>query len=294
VNGKYTLNVNDNDVLVFNMLGFSKQEIPVNNQPVINVTLVETQQALNEVVVIGYGTQKRKDVTGSIGSVKGEVFKDQPITNPIEALQGRVAGVNVIENSAAPDAVPQIIIRGIASFLQPNPLYIVDGVRQDDLNNVNPQDIASIDIMKDAASAAIYGSAAAGGVILITTKKGSGIGGPPQINFSSRYGVTKPKVVQLLNRDDFIKLQNLVNPTFFAGATKTDTLANVNWVDQLYRNGTEQNYNLSVSGASDNVNYLASGFYNQQTGIFLKNYSNIGGARVNTDYKLSKLMCPNA
>jgi len=289
VNGKYTLNVNSNDVLEFSMIGFIKQESPVNNQSVINVTLIETPEALNEVVVVGYGTQKRKDVTGSISSVRGDAFKDQPITNPIEALQGRVAGVNVIENSAAPDAVPQIIIRGIASFYQPNPLYIVDGVRQADLNNVNPQDVVSIDIAKDAASAAIYGSAAAGGVILVTTKRGSGEG-PPQVTFSSRYGITNPKLVQLLDRDDFIKLQNLVNPSFFAGATKTDTLANTNWVDELYRNGTEQNYNLSISGAGPNVNYLASGFYNQQTGIFIKNYSNIGGARVNTDYKLSKYL----
>jgi len=290
VNGKYTLSANSNDVLVFSMLGYVKQERLVGNHLLINVQLVEDRQTLNEVVVVGYGTQKRKDVTGSISSVKGDVFKDQPITNPIEALQGRVAGVNVIENSAAPDAVPQIIIRGVASFYQPNPLYIIDGVRQTDMNNVNPQDIVSIDVAKDAASAAIYGSAAAGGVILVTTKKGSGIGAPPQINFSSRYGITKPKVIQLLNRDDYIKLQNLVNPSFFAGATKTDTLANTNWVDELYRNGTEQNYNLSVSGASENINYLASGFYNQQTGIFLKNYSNIGGARVNSDYKLSKYL----
>jgi TonB-linked SusC/RagA family outer membrane protein len=288
LNGKYLLSANGNDVLVFSMLGFAKQEIAVNNRATINVQLTEDLERLNEVVVVGYGTQKRGDLTGSVSSVKGDLFKDQPITNPIEALQGRVAGVNIIENSAAPDAVPQIIIRGVASFYQPNPLYIVDGVRQSDLNNVNPQDIASIDIAKDAASTAIYGSAAAGGVILVTTKKGSGAGGPPQITFSTRYGVTNPKLVQLLDRDDFIKLQNLVNPGFFKGATETDTLANTNWVDELYRNGTEQNYNLSISGSSPNVNYLASGFYNQQTGIYLKNYSNIGGVRFNTDYKLSK------
>jgi TonB-linked SusC/RagA family outer membrane protein len=290
VQGKYSLSANGNDVIVFTILGFVKQEIPVNNRTSIDVQLIAETERLNEVVVVGYGTQKRKDVTGSIASVKGDVFKDQPITNPIEGLEGRVAGVNVITTSAQPDAVPQVIIRGVASFFQPNPLYIVDGVRQADLNNVNPQDITSIDVAKDAASAAIYGSAAAGGVILVTTKKGTNAGAPPAINFSSRYGVTKPKVIQLLNRDDFIKLQNLVNPTFFAGATKTDTLANTNWVDELYRNGTEQNYNLSISGASNSVNYLASGFYNQQTGIFLKNYSNIGGARVNTDYKLSKYL----
>lgn len=290
VNGKYSLSVKSTDVLVFSSVGYIAQEVAVKGISVINIKLLPADQQLNEVVVVGYGTQKRKDLTGSIASVKGEVFKDQPITNPLEGLEGRIAGVNVITASAAPDAVPQIIIRGVASFYQPNPLYIVDGVRQADLNNVNPQDITSIDVAKDAASAAIYGSAAAGGVILVTTKKGSGIGAPPSVTFSARYGVTKPKLVQLLDRDDFIKLQNLVNPTFFAGGTKTDTLANTNWVDLLYRNGTEQNYNLSVSGASDNVNYLASGFYNQQTGIFIKNYSNIGGARVNTDYKLSKFL----
>ncbi|MDF2434192.1 MAG: TonB-dependent starch-binding outer membrane protein SusC [Mucilaginibacter sp.] len=290
VTGKYSISARTSDVLVFSMVGFVRQETPVNGRSVINVVLAENQTNLNEIVVVGYGTQKRKDLTGSISSVKGDVFKDQPITNPIAALQGRVAGVNIIQSSAAPDAVPQIIIRGVASFYQPNPLYIVDGVRQSDLNNVNPQDIASIDVMKDAASAAIYGSAAAGGVILVTTKKGSNIGAAPAITFSARYGVTKPKLVQLLNTNDFIKLQNLVNPIFFAGATKLDTLANTNWVDQLYRNGTEQNYNLSISGASPNINYLASGFYNQQTGIFIKNYSNIGGARINSDYKLSKYL----
>jgi len=288
--GNYKINAGSAAVLVFSAVGYAKQEITVGSKTVINVTMTEDLQQLNEVVVVGYGTQKRKDLTGSISSVKGDLFKDQPITNPIEGLQGRVAGVNIIQNSAAPDAVPQVIIRGVASFYQPNPLYIVDGVRQADLNNLNPQDIVSMDIAKDAASAAIYGSAAAGGVILVTTKKGSGIGAPPSISFSSRYGITKPKLVQLLGTPDFIKLQNLVNPTFFAGATKTDTLANTNWVDLLYRNGTEQNYNLSVSGASANVNYLASGFYNQQTGIFIKNYSNIGGARINTDYKLSKYL----
>jgi TonB-linked SusC/RagA family outer membrane protein len=289
IQGKYLLHTNGGAILVFSMLGFDRQEVSVNNRTVIDVQLSASNSLLNEVVVVGYGTQKRKDLTGSISSVKGDVFKDQPITNPIEALEGRIAGVNVITSSAAPDAAPQIIIRGVASFYQPNPLYIVDGVRLSDLSNVNPQDIVSLDVMKDAASAAIYGSAAAGGVIVVTTKKGSGVGGPPQISFSARYGLTKPKVIQLLGKDDFIKIEKLVNPATFTEA-RQDTLSNTNWVDLLYRNGTEQNYNLSISGASTNVNYLISGFYNQQTGIFLKNYSNIGGVRINTDYKLSKFI----
>src|SRR6202012_1143444 len=125
VNGNYAVNVLSSDVLVFTAIGYARQEITVGNKTVINVSLQQDLQQLNEVVVVGYGTQKRKDLTGSIASVNGESFKDQPINNPLDALQGRVAGVNVIVPSAQPDATPQIIIRGVASFYQPNPLYIV-------------------------------------------------------------------------------------------------------------------------------------------------------------------------
>ncbi|MDB5133786.1 MAG: TonB-dependent receptor [Mucilaginibacter sp.] len=288
LNGKYVITANSNDVLIFSMVGFVKQEANINSRSTINITLKDQDQLLNEIVVIGYGSQKRRDVTGSIASVKGETFKDQPITNPISALQGRIAGVNVVESSGQPGAAPTITIRGLSSFYQPNPLYIVDGIRVGDVSNINVQDIASIDVLKDAASAAIYGSAAAGGVLLITTKKGTGLGTDPVINFSARYGVTKPKLVNLLDRDDFIKIQNIVHPAFFAGATKTDTLSNTDWVHSLYKNAVEQNYNVSVSGSSPVVNYLFSGFYNAQKGSYINNYSNIGGARINTDYKLSK------
>jgi TonB-linked SusC/RagA family outer membrane protein len=290
INGSYLINAKSTDVLVFSNIGYAKQEIAVNGGGVINVSLKPDQEILNEVVVVGYGTQKRKDLTGSIASVKGDLFKDQPTTNALEGLEGRVAGVNIITPSAQPDVVPQIIIRGVSSLYQPNPIYIVDGIRQADINNINPQDIATVDIAKDAASMAIYGSAAAGGVILITTKKGSHVGAPPAIYFSSRFGITKPKLVQLLDKDDFIKLEDIVNPSFFKGKPDLDTLANTNWVDELYRTGVEQNYNLSVTGATDNVNYAVSGFYNQQTGIYIKNYSNIGGFRANSDYKLSKYL----
>ena len=202
--------------LVISYVGYETKEVTIKNEDVIDVELNPLKSNLNEVVVIGYGTQRRKDITGSVASVKGDLFKDQPITNPISALQGRVAGVNVIESSGAPDASPSIVIRGVASFNQPTPLYIVDGARVSDINNINVQDIASIDVLKDAAAAAIYGASAAGGVLVITTKKGSGK--VPTINFSARYGTTKPKLVELLGKDDYIKLQNIVNPAFFAGA----------------------------------------------------------------------------
>ena len=288
INGKYSISVNNTDVLVFTMVGYVRQEVKIGGRSEINVSLVEDNKILNEVVVIGYGTQKRRDITGSVASVKGDSFKDQPITNPIAGLQGRTAGVEIVESSGQPGAQPSIIIRGLSSLNQPNPLYIVDGVRISDASTINPQDVASIDVLKDASAASIYGSAAAGGVIIITTKKSNAAA--PVINFSARYGITKPKLVTLLDKNDFIKLENIVNPQFFKNANQQgiDTLANTDWVHTLYRNGTEQNYNFSVNGASPVVNYLLSGFYNDQRGIFIKNYSDIGGGRINTDYKLAK------
>ncbi|WP_184547998.1 SusC/RagA family TonB-linked outer membrane protein [Mucilaginibacter sp. FT3.2] len=290
--GTYSITVdNSSSVLVFTMVGFTRQQVTVGSQTNINVTLKDEEKQLNEVVVVGYGTQRRRDITGSVASVKGDQFKNQPITNPTEALQGRVAGVDIVKNSGAPDATPIIIIRGVASLSQPSPLYIVDGVRVPDGNNINVQDIASVDVLKDAAAAAIYGSAAAGGVILITTKRGNSA--QPVINLSARYGITKPKLIHLLDKNDFIKLENYIHPAYFENADGSpkagiDTLANTDWVNALYGNAYEQNYNLSIAGSSPVVNYLVSGFYNDQKGIYIKNYSNIGGARVNTDYKLGK------
>ena len=289
--GNFRLSVpRTGSVLTASYVGASSQNHTVNGAGVVNFQLEIKANTLNDVVVVGYGTQKRKDITGSVATVKGDLFKDQPITNPVSALQGRIAGVNVVEGSGAPDAQPSIVIRGLASFNQPAPLYIVDGVRVPDVSNINVQDIASIDVLKDAASASIYGAAAAGGVLVITTKKGAGAGTKPTINFSARYGITKPKLIKLLDKNDYVKLQNIINPGIFAGATQLDTLANTDWVDVLYRNASEQNYNLSISGSSPVVNYLFSGFYNAETGIFIKNYSNIAGARINTDYKLNKII----
>lgn len=284
--GKFSLTVPQKArELEVSYVGFEPQVVPITGSPDIRVSLTSTRGALDEVVVVGYGTQKRKDVTGSVASVKGGAIKDLPVTSVTAALQGRAAGVEVIDNSGQPGGpTPEIIIRGVSSLHQPAPLYIVDGVRVPG-DNINIQDIATVDILKDASAAAIYGSAAAGGVILITTKRGSTA--KPTVNFNMRYGITKPKLVDnLLGRDQWIELQNVINPNYFKGATQTDTLANTDWVHALYHNAYEQNYNLSVSGSTPVVNYLASGFYNAQNGIFIRNYSNIGGARVNTDFKL--------
>ena len=276
--------------IVISYIGYVSQEISLRDgRSAIEVALQASKATdLDEVVVVGYGTQKRRDLTGSVSSVKGNDFKDQPVTSVTAALQGRAAGVEVINSSGAPDAgTPTIIIRGLSSLHQPNPLYIVDGVRVP-ADQINIQDIASVEVLKDASAAAIYGSAAAGGVILITTKRGQG--GKPTINFSTRYGVTAPKVIHMLNTPQYIKLENIVNPQYFAGKTETDTLPNTDWTKALFSNATEQNYNLSVSGSTPAMDYLFSGFYNRQKGVYLDNYSNIGGARVNTNYKLGKFI----
>jgi TonB-linked SusC/RagA family outer membrane protein len=273
--------------LVVSYVGYETQEvtIPRNNQ--VNIILKSADANLESIVVVGYGTQKRQDVTGAVGSVKGDAIKNMPVTNVTDAIQGRIAGVEVIKSSGSPDAGSTIIIRGLSSLHQPTPLYIVDGVRTNG-DNLNVQDIASIDILKDASAAAIYGSAAAGGVIVITSKKGTTA--KPTINFNARYGFTKPRLISLLNKDQYIQLQNILHPTYFAGATQTDTLANTDWTDALYRDASEMNYNLSVAGSSPVVTYLLSGFYNKQSGIYKRNYSNIGGARLNTDYKLAPFL----
>jgi len=284
--GNYSITINDpqSDRLIFSMLGFATVELSVSSGTVFDVKLQEDNTQLNEVVVVGYGTQRRKDLTGSVASVKGEAFKNQPITNATEALQGRIAGVNIVKNSGAPDASPTIIIRGVSSLNQPNPLYIVDGVRVTDISNINIQDIESMDVLKDAASASIYGAAAAGGVVLVTTRKGASAA--PQFNYNYRYGVTTPKVGELLDKDGYIRLQNIINPGRFTNATKLDTLANTDWIDETFNNANEQNHNISFSGAAPVVDYLVSGFYNKQEGVARKNFSNIGGGRLNTNFKI--------
>lgn len=268
--------------LVLSYVGFDPVETNIKQTTSVAIQLTAQKNSLESVVVVGYGTQKRKDVTGAVSSVKGDEIKNMPVTSVEDALQGRMAGVEVVKSSGAPDATASIIIRGVSSLNNAPPLYIVDGVRQSG-DNINIQDIASIDVLKDASAASIYGSAAAGGVIIITTKKGQG--GAPTVNFNSRYGVTKPQTLDLLNRDDFVKLKRMLNPTYLAGV-RIDSLPDTDWNKELFRNGTEENYNLSISGATPATNYFASAFYNGQKGIYINNGSYLSGARVNTDFKL--------
>ncbi|MGZ3840068.1 MAG: SusC/RagA family TonB-linked outer membrane protein [Flavisolibacter sp.] len=271
-------------LLSVSFVGFQTKVVSVQNKNNITITLTAQAATLGQVVVVGYGTQNRKDVTGAIGSVKGEAIKNLPVQNVAEALQGRVAGVEVTKSSGEPGTSAQITIRGVSSLNQPNPLYIIDGVRGSG-DNINPQDIATIDVLKDASAASIYGAAAAGGVIIITTKKGQGPS--PILNFSGRYGITTPNILQLLNKDEFIALKKLTRDPYYVNNNQTDTFPNTNWVDAIFRNGLEKDYNLSVSGSAPAVNYFVSGVHNYQQGVYLNNNSTFDGFRVNTDIKIN-------
>ena len=169
--GFYKIPASKADTLVFSFIDYEKQEHPVGENHTLDIVLQPGRLNLDSVVVIGYGVQKKTDVTGAISSIKGSVIKDLPVQNVAEAIQGRVAGVEVTKQTGEPGTSAQITIRGVSSLNQPTPLYIIDGIRGSG-DNINPKDIASIDILKDASAASIYGAAAAGGVIIVTTKKG--------------------------------------------------------------------------------------------------------------------------
>lgn len=281
--GNYTLsNVGSNAILVFSYIGFSTQEIAVNGQTTINITLQESADELDEVVVVGYGTQTRRTAVGAVESVKAEEFNKGVIVNPQQLIQGKTAGVQISATTGEPGAAVNVRIRGTASVrADNNPLYVVDGVplsgantsagtgggtndfgdaaALDPLSFLNPNDIASIDILKDASATAIYGSRGANGVVLITTKKGRS--GRGVLEFSSTFSVGYiPNQLDLLTVDQFLQAQADL------GATGQDFGANNDWQDEIYRTSLTQNYNLSYGGGNENGNFRLSFGYQDQEG----------------------------
>lgn len=275
-NGSYSITVAANAELVFSHIGFANTIIAVNSQKQINVILNPVNQVLNDVVVIGYGTQKRSDLTGALSSLSAKDFKDQPVTRIDQALQGRVSGVQVNNSSGAPGGDVKIRIRGANSILgDNNPLYVIDGFIGADFNNINPDDIASIEVLKDASSTAIYGSRGANGVVLITTKKGNS--SKPEITVSGNYyNSSVIKKHDLMNAYDYansVNMNNLatgVNPAF-TQAQLNGYKANggTNWQDLIYRRAPGQEYKIGVSGGGEKTNYFISGDYFNQDGILL-------------------------
>jgi TonB-linked SusC/RagA family outer membrane protein len=272
VNGKYALTVDDaTATLEFTFLGFTKLEVPINARTEINVVLKEAQTALNEVVVIGYGTVRRSDLTGAIASVKGTDIKAQGVSDITRSLQGKMPGVTIESAGGDPGAGTRILIRGVGTLGNAAPLYIVDGVQVASINNLNQTDIESIDVLKDASAAAIYGSRAANGVVLVTTKMGKS--GAPTVQLNANYGQQRiVRKVDVLNSQEWANVSNAAHDN--AGLPRLDIAKNpgqlgtgTDWQDAIYRTAPVQQYNLLVSGGSESTRYSVSGGYNDQQGI---------------------------
>jgi len=271
--GSFSINAAPNAVLEVSAVGYASQDVPLHNQTAVTVRLVSQTMSLQQIVVVGYGTQKRKDLTGSISSVNAEQIAKVPVTTLDQAIQGRSAGVQVINNDGAPGGGVQIQIRGIGSFGTNDPLYVVDGYPvSGGINTLNPSDIASIDILKDASATAIYGNRASNGVVIITTKRGRRNG--TQVSVDAELSVqSKPKTYDVLNGPQWGKLAYdhaaLDGYTALPNWANADTLHTADWQDAIYQTGIRQKYNIGIRGGSDKVQTAFSAGYFDQKGIVL-------------------------
>lgn len=262
IDGSYEIEVNPGDVLQFSYLGYSSQSIPITNQTSLDVSMAEDATRLDEVVVTGYGSRKKSDITGAVSSVKSEELNAFPLLNAEQALQGRAAGVNVQSNNGGEPGAPiSVKIRGNTSINASSaPLIVVDGFVGASMPQAN--DIESMEVLKDASAAAIYGSRGSNGVILVTTKKGRN--GELSIELNSNYSIQNPSnELDLMNASEWASYQTAVNPAYISGGADTD------WQDLLISSGNTQNHQLSFSGGSDNMNFYASGTYFNQGGVIL-------------------------
>jgi TonB-linked SusC/RagA family outer membrane protein len=296
LDGKFSLSVDPNDVLIFSFIGYMTQEVSVGTNTVFNIALTEDVIGLDEVIVTGYGVQKKSDLTGAVAFVSGEKLNETPVSNVAQALQGRAAGVSVTQNTGMPGGNVSIQIRGISSINGFEPLVIVDGVHAS-LNGLNPGDIESIEILKDASSAAIYGASGGNGVILVTTKKGKS--GKVVTNFNVYKGWQQPwKKMDMMNSQEYAQTMNIIYAQKASAAGKDyipftslpDTLPNYDWQDIMLQTSTMENYDLSFSGGNEKSTFFISANYLKQAGILKKSdYSRLG-FRINSDHKLSKFI----
>lgn len=289
LDGKYTLNVGSNAVLQFSYIGYVSSDIAVNGQRTVNVTMKEDSQNLDEVVVVGYGTVRKADLAGSVSVLDNKAFKDQPIKQVSDALQGRVSGVQV-QSSGVPGGTVKIRVRGSGSINRSNdPLYVIDGiVRESGLTGLNPDDIQSMQILKDASSTAIYGSRGANGVVLITTKTGKA--NTRQITFDAQITAgTVAKRYDTLNAYEFATLYN----TYRANTFSSDQLSafqrggGTNWQDEIFQTGITQDYKVTFSGGSDKTQYIVSGNYVGQEGVVIENDNKRYQARANVTSQIT-------
>lgn len=295
IEGNYNLNVSDpNSTLIFSFVGYLSEEAPIEGRPEIDIKLVEDIQSLSEVVVVGYGTVKKSDLTGSVSSIEGEDLNAFPTTNPVQALAGRAAGVQVKQNTGAPGGGISVRIRGTNSIQGGNePLYVIDGFPYSGTPTIlNNNDIESMEILKDASATAIYGSRGANGVVLITTKRGKA--GATRVDYEGSYGIqTLRKKLDLMNATEYAEFYNeqAVNDglePYFSQDEINNFGEGTDWQDEVYQAAPLQNHSLTVSGGNDKTQFSISGSHFNQKGIIPGSDYVRNSLRANVNHDISK------
>jgi TonB-linked SusC/RagA family outer membrane protein len=299
INGNYSVTINgENQVLVFSFLGYLTEEVPIGTKTVIDISMVTDIKSLDEIIVVGYGVQKKSLVTGSISKISGKDLTQNSNLRPSQILQGKVAGAVITNNSGQPGSGVSVRIRGVGTNGNNEPLYLVDGLPlgEASIDFINPSDIESIEVLKDAASTSIYGTRGANGVVLITTKKGSA--GTKAITYDGYYGVQNPwRKLDVLNSKQYMNIineahANAKSPWFFSPEFMDKNTVDTDWQDEMFNyNAPIQNHTLSMSGGDDKSGYISSLSYFKQDGIVAKGKSNYERItyRVNASRKLGLL-----
>ena len=291
IEGRYELSVtSENAVLSASFVGYKSQQIQVNGRSVIDISMEFDVTTMEEIVVVGYGTQERKEVTGSVVSIKGEQISRLPVANVGDALQGQAAGVDITSSSGAPGQDVNIRIRGVNTVNNTDPLIVIDGVPfvSGGLNAINPNDVASVEILKDASASAIYGARAANGVILITTKRGQE--GETKVTLNTFTGVQSPwNTLDLLDREGYLTMNRRINGNVDRmppeGVLNPRPGVNTDWQDEVFESALMHQTDISISGGNENASFALSGNYFNQDGIILGTNFERFSVRLNSDYK---------
>ncbi|MCX6265794.1 MAG: TonB-dependent receptor [Bacteroidetes bacterium] len=287
IDGNYSIVVkSDTAILVFSYIGYKTKEVIAGKQTVIDIMLDPSKTTLDEIVVIGYGSVRKNDLSGSVSTMKADDITKITALNPVQSLQGNVTGVQVTSTSGTPGENPAVRVRGVGTFGNSNPIYVVDGVIVDDISFLNSNDITSMDVLKDASASAIYGSRGANGVIMVTTKIGKTKEDKTVFNFSGEVGIQKlAKKIDLLNGHDFAEISNQIKPGTF---NNIDAVPNTDWQDLVFHTAPVYDFQLSATGASKNVQYYISGGYFNQSGIVDKSSYERITLKLNNIFNLSQ------
>ncbi|MEO0900296.1 MAG: TonB-dependent receptor [Bacteroidota bacterium] len=289
--GKYSINVPEGSTtLLFSYIGFKTAEIDVAGRSSIDVRLEVSDESLEEVVLVGYGTQKKSDLTGSVTSIKGDEIRSIIAGNPTSALQGKLSGIQIENNGGQPGGAANVFVRGVSSLTNSFPLYVIDGTFAENMNFLNPKDIERIEVLKDASAAAIYGSRAANGVVIISTKRGQ-TNSPPTVSLDMRVGLETPtRLLDFLDGPEFVAYRNQREANDGTGFTIPSPVNtyNTDWQDLSLNNGLVQDYGISVSGGGENSRYFLSGNYFNQDGILVATGFERYNLRANSEFTLGK------